>query len=65
MRTAKVDMLGTRELFLKKNYLFVRFFQEDGNGEKLTVKKMVEFWCRFFHGLVPIFSRFTPIFHGL
>ena len=32
--------------------------QEDVNGEKLTVKKN----CGF---LVPIFSRFTPIFHGL
>ena len=32
---------------------------------KTNGEKMVDFWCRFFHGLVPIFSRFTPIFHGL
>ena len=44
---------------------------EDGNGEKLTVKKMVDFWCRFFHGLVPIFftvyadfSRFIRDING-
>ena len=40
-------------------------YQEDGNGEKLTVKKWRLFGRRFFHGLVLIFSRFTPIFHGL
>ena len=40
-------------------------FHEDGNGEKLTVKKWWLFGCRFVHGLVPIFSRFTAIFHGL
>ena len=39
--------------------------QEDVNGEKLTVKKWWIFGARFFHGLVPIFSQFTPIFHGL
>ena len=39
--------------------------QEDVNGEKLTVKKWWIFGADFFHGLVPIFSRFTPIFHGL
>ena len=38
---------------------------EDGNSEKLTMKKWWLFGCRFFHGLVPIFSRLTPIFHGL
>ena len=32
---------------------------------KTNGEKMVDFWCRLFHGLVPIFSRFTPIFHGL
>ena len=32
---------------------------------KTNGEKMVDFWCRFFHGLVPIFSRFMPIFHGL
>ena len=40
----------------------VTFQEEDVNGEKLTVKKMVDFWCRFFHGLVPIFSRFDADF---
>ena len=40
-------------------------FQEDVNGEKLTVKKWWIFGADFFHGLVPIFSRFTPTFHGL
>ena len=39
--------------------------QEDVNGEKLTVKKWWIFGADFFHGVVPIFSRFTPIFHGL
>ena len=34
--------------------MFVPYRQEDVNGGKLTVK-MVDFWCRFFHGLVPIF----------
>ena len=42
-----------------------REIQEDVNGEKLTVKKWWIFGADFFHGLVPIFSRFTPIFHGL
>ena len=51
------------------------FYQEDVNGEKLTVKKknggflapiFSRFGADFFHGfLVPNFSRFTPIFHGL
>ena len=43
-------------------------FQEDVNGEKLTVKKWWIFgadfftvWRRFFHGLRPIFSRFVSI----
>ena len=40
----------------------LNFSQEDVNGEKLTVRKWWAFWCRFFHGLVPTFSRFTPIF---
>ena len=31
---------------------------EDGNGEKLTVKKWWLFGCRFFHGL-------RRVFHGL
>ena len=37
-------------------------YQEDVNGEKRTVKKWWIFGADFFHGLVPIFSRFTPIF---
>ena len=36
-----------------------RTSQEDANGEK-----MVDFWCRFFHGLVPIFSRFIRDING-
>ena len=39
--------------------------QEDVNGEKLMVKKWWIFGADFFTVLVPIFSRFTPIFHGL
>ena len=48
-----------------------QFMQEDGNGEKLTVKKWWLFGCRFFHGLVPIFftvyadfSRFVRDING-
>ena len=29
---------------------------------KTKGEKMVDFWCRFFHGLVPIFSRFGADF---
>ena len=50
---------------LPKRGRWVFWDQEDVNGEKTNGEKMVDFWCRFFHGLVPIFSRFTPIFHGL
>ena len=46
------------------NILIFKIFQEDVNGEKLTVKKWWIFGADFFHFLVPIFSRFTPIFHG-
>ena len=33
----------------------MRKYQEDVNGEKLTVKKWWIFGADFFHGLVPIF----------
>ena len=38
--------------------------QEDVNGEKLTVKKWWIFGADFFHGLVPIFSRFVRDING-
>ena len=45
--------------------------QEDGNGEKLTVKKWWLFGCRFFHGfgadfftVYADFSRFVRDLNG-
>ena len=40
------------------------YVHEDGNGEKLTVKKWWLFGCRFFHGLVPIFHGLRRFFTG-
>ena len=39
--------------------------QEDVNGEKLTVKKWWDFWCRSFHGLRRVFHGLRRAFHGL
>ena len=52
-----------------KMFMFIGLFLSRNSRRrkrwKTNGEKMVDFWCRFFHGLVPIFSRFTPIFHGL
>ena len=34
--------------------------QEDVNGEELTVKKMVDFWCRFF----TVYAEFFTAYEG-
>ena len=42
--------------------ILLHFIHEDVNGEKLTVKKMVDFWCRFFTVYAEFFTVYAEFF---